>query len=116
MYVDVFINIYDLNSVQRREVPGNPPQLALFFWRYFYQSFSFPLRKKETWVIGTVSRVSRSVPNKDIASFYDSVISFRRFVIPWFTGCHEPGLSVRISLGHILWDGILLDIFVGGGY
>ena len=96
VYVHASINIYDLNSAQRREAPGNPSQLVtcIALLTPFYQSFSFPLRNKETGVIDTVSRVSRSVPNRDIVLFYHSVISFRRFVIsfrrfviPWFTDC-----------------------------
>ena len=94
--VHASINIYDLNSAQRREAPGNPPQLVtcIALLTPFYQGFSFPLRNKETGVIDTVSRVSRSVQNIDTILFSDSVISFRcfvisfrRFVIPWFTDC-----------------------------
>ena len=93
MYVDAFINIYDLNSAYEKH-RGIPRNLHCSSGAIFYQNFSFPLRQKETSVIGRVSRVSRSVPNGDIVLFYDSVISFRRFVIsfrrfviPWFTDC-----------------------------
>ena len=85
VYVHASINICDLNSAQRREAPGNPPQLVtcIALLTPFYQSFSFPLRNKETGVSYTVSRVNRSVLNRDIVLFYDSVISFRRFVPPF---------------------------------
>ena len=77
---------------------GESPATCIASLALFLPKFSFPLRKKETWVFGTVSRVSRSVPNRDIVLFYDSVISFRRFVIsfrrfviPWFTDCQDDG-------------------------
>ena len=86
VYVHASINIYDLNSAQRREAPGNPPQIVtcIALLTPFYQGSSFPLRNKETGVIDTVSRVSRSVQNIDTILFSDSVISFRCFVIPLF--------------------------------
>ena len=107
VYLHASINIYDLNIAQQREAPGNPAQLVtcIALLTPVYQSFSFPLRNKETWVIDTVSRVSRSVPHRDIVLFYDSVIlfrrfmiSFRHFVIPWFTDCPTTyGLQTRLQ-------------------
>ena len=111
VYVHASINIYDLNSAQRREAPGTPPQLVtcIALLTPFYQSFSFPLRNKETGVIDTVSRASRSVPNRDTVLFYDSiisfrrfVISFRRFVIPWFTDCLFLELQTSFISSNIL--------------
>ena len=65
-----------------------------------------------------------SVPNRDIALFYDSVIlfrrfviSFRRFVIPWFTDCPSSVWfcsfvkAQRIILGAIYDVNTFLPIF-----
>ena len=57
----------------------------------------------------SVSRASRSVPNRDTVLFYDSiisfrrfVISFRRFVIPWFTDCLFLELQTSFISSNIL--------------